>query len=96
MLLRHSYRLPSLTFPSPKTHRRFEDGARELWGVDSGEYGNEIRMINHFRGIGAVPNIKLVTTYVNELPHILAVVRCESLWCEYRRSGLLYATSHAN
>lgn len=69
-----------------QTHRRFEDGAGELWGVDSGEYGNEIRMINHFRGIGPVPNIKLVTTYVNELPHILAVVCIRLL---YRTIGFL-------
>ncbi|TFJ84998.1 hypothetical protein NSK_003422 [Nannochloropsis salina CCMP1776] len=44
------------------------------WGVDSALYGNEVRMINHFHQIGPVPNVKFVTAYIAELPHILVVV----------------------
>lgn len=47
----------------------------ELWGVDAKDYGNEIRMINHFKGIAGSPNCKLITATVNEFPHILVVVR---------------------
>lgn len=38
-------------------------------------------MINHFNRIAPVPNVKLVTAYVNELPHILAVVRFRVCVC---------------
>jgi SET domain-containing protein len=31
-------------------------------------------MINHFHQIGPVPNVKFVTAYIAELPHILVVV----------------------
>jgi len=35
---------------------------------------DEVRMINHFHRIGPVPNVKFVTAYIAELPHILVVV----------------------
>ena len=38
-------------------------------------------MINHFHGIAPVPNVKLVTAYVAEFPHILAVVSCTLRVC---------------
>ncbi|KAM3568640.1 hypothetical protein VYU27_009242 [Nannochloropsis oceanica] len=53
---------------------RLSDGAGHLWGVDSAVYGNEVRMINHYHRISPVPNVKFVTSYIAELPHILVVV----------------------
>lgn len=35
---------------------------------------DEVRMINHYHRISPVPNVKFVTSYIAELPHILVVV----------------------
>jgi hypothetical protein len=45
-----------------------------LPNVLSNRPSDEVRMINHFHRIGPVPNVKFVTSYIAELPHILVVV----------------------